>query len=82
MTGEGTGEQSASGAGDSGGPLFIKEKGALHLAGVTHGGSLIESKSGDMAKRSVYVDLNSESSKKWLEQMTAAKKLNFPDFKK
>lgn len=82
LSGEDTGEQSASGAGDSGGPLFIKDKGNFRLAGVTHGGSLIESKSGAIVKKSLYVDLNSESSKKWLSQMTSEKKLDFPDFKK
>lgn len=80
LGGESSGEYSASGAGDSGGPLFIKDAQGFKLAGTTHGGSL-EEDNGGLVKKSMYVNLNSESVSNWLKQVTAEKNLDFPDFK-
>lgn len=57
------GEFSASGAGDSGGPLYINDK----LAGITSGGGLAQTEEGFMVGVSLYVDLTSQSSIQFLE---------------
>lgn len=80
LGGESSGENSASGAGDSGGPLFIKDGKELKLAGTTHGGSL-EEDNGTLVKKSMYVDLSSETVSGWLKKVTTEKNLDFPDFK-
>jgi len=77
---------SASGAGDSGGPLFILEYGRWLLAGVTHGGSLqgnpqVETEAGltnAVQKRSVYVDINDATNKAWLISTVRDQMLHFP----
>jgi hypothetical protein len=71
-----SGNDSASGAGDSGGPLFVRIGGKLRIAAVTHGGSLV-SHEGDAAKRSIYVDLNSAFNRDWLSERLAEAGLSF-----
>ncbi|MEY4631801.1 MAG: Trypsin [Pseudomonadota bacterium] len=66
-----------SGAGDSGGPLFIELNGAWKLAGVTHGGGVVE-QGLSVAKSSIYVDLNSASIRSWFANIVEKEKLNFP----
>lgn len=80
LGGEDTGKNSASGAGDSGGPLFIKDGKELKIAATTHGGSLGED-GGELVKKSTYVDLSSSAVADWLGAVTKANNLNFPDFK-
>ncbi len=60
--GEKAGEYVGSGAGDSGGPLFVNGK----LAGVTSGGGLRTNRDGLEITVSFYVDINSSTSKKFL----------------
>jgi hypothetical protein len=67
LGGSASGEDSASGAGDSGGPLFVKISGKWQLAGITHGGSLVD-RDEDLGKRSIYLDLNSDMSSHWLKE--------------
>ena len=57
------GQQVSSGAGDSGGPLFINGR----LAGVTSGGGLRQTSSGPVAQ-SFYVDLTSSASRAFLSR--------------
>ena len=58
------GEFSASGSGDSGGPLFVDGQ----LAGVTSGGGVARTESGQEISVSKYVDLNSEESQDFLRR--------------
>lgn len=73
-----TGIDVASGAGDSGGPLFILEDGQPRIAGLTHGGSL-SVEDNEFRKNTMYVDLSSHIS--WLRQIVKGKALHFSDFK-
>ncbi len=77
---ESDGINSASGAGDSGGPLFITENGQPKIAGVTHGGTLGTGED-EFVKRSTYVDLSASHNMDWLKKIVKEKKLNFPDLK-
>ncbi len=63
-----SGVDSASGAGDSGGPLFILEDDSWHLAGVTRGGWLIEI-DGQGKKMSEYVDLWQQYHRDWFREL-------------
>ena len=63
------GEYSASGAGDSGGPLFIDGK----LAGITSGGGLAQTEDGYLVGVSLYVDLTSQSSEQFLQMYLDSK---------
>lgn len=76
--GESTGIKSASGAGDSGGPLFIFRFGRPYLAALTHGGSLT-TQDDEFSKRSIYVDLASPYNEAWLKQTVQSNRLNFPN---
>lgn len=67
----------ASGAGDSGGPLFSHSGDEWFLAGVTHGGGLVLSGDG-VEKASVYVNLNSVAVRPWLEAVIRKEGLSFP----
>lgn len=80
LGGEDSGENSASGAGDSGGPLFIADGKVLKIAATTHGGSLGED-GGELVKKSTYVDLSSPEVANWFSSVTKANDLPFPDFK-
>lgn len=72
------GINSASGAGDSGGPLFLMKNGKPRIAGVTHGGSL--GIDGDeFTKKSIYVDLYAPHNIDWLRATVKKHQLNFPD---
>jgi len=62
VQGEKAGELAASGAGDSGGPLFVNGK----LAGITSGGGLGQTQDGMDVAISFYVDLNSSISRAFL----------------
>lgn len=74
------GINSASGAGDSGGPLFVSENGQPKIAGVTHGGTLgIDEDT--FVKKSTYVDLSAPHNMDWLKKTVKEKNLNFPDLK-
>lgn len=75
------GINSASGAGDSGGPLFVKENGKYKLAGTTHGESL-GAKDDQFIKKSTYVDISSPYIVEWHKDLVAKENLNFPDFLK
>lgn len=70
LGGDTTGIDSASGSGDSGGPLLIKDSEnngtGFMLAGVTHGGYLKSSENGEIEKISVYVDLADPETASWL----------------
>jgi len=67
LGGESSGYESASGAGDSGGPLFVFRNGEWLIAGVTHGGNLIK-KDGRPMKRSIYVDIIDPQNSAWLRE--------------
>ena len=58
------GQWTASGSGDSGGPLFIRGQ----LAGITSGGGISQGDSGEFVSVSKYVDLNSEESQAFLAE--------------
>jgi len=75
--GESTGVNAASGAGDSGGPLFIFNNGRPRLAAVTHGGSLAVNED-EFSKRSIYVDLAAPHNVAWIQQTVKDNQLNFP----
>lgn len=62
VDGVAAGQYVSSGAGDSGGPLFVNDK----LAGVTSGGGLSHTQEGTDVAISRYVDLNSASSRAFL----------------
>jgi len=59
------GIDAVSGAGDSGGPLFVKVGDNWDVAGVTHGGGLLVV-DGILQKSSVYVNLNSQEVLTWI----------------
>jgi hypothetical protein len=71
------GIDAVSGAGDSGGPLFVEKNGRWLLAGVTHGGGLVE-RSKSVQKFSVYVNLNYFAVRDWLVEIVEQEKLDFP----
>lgn len=76
--GQDSGVDSASGAGDSGGPLFIVENGQAKLAATTHGGYLSGS-DGNLRKNSFYVDISSEYNLPWIKKMVSENNLSFPE---
>jgi len=85
LSGPGDGTEAASGSGDSGGPMFIKEASRWKLAGITHGGSLIDSTSLEegslepvLLKRSIYVDLFDPVNLNWLVSTVSQHQLDFP----
>ncbi len=73
-----SGLDSASGAGDSGGPMFIFIDGQPKLAATTHGGYLSGSE-GKLRKNSFYVDLSSEYNLPWIRKIVAEQNLSFPE---
>lgn len=77
ISGEPTGIGVVSGAGDSGGPLFLVKDGQPHLAAITHGGSLTV-QNNEMRKRSIYVDLTVSHNLEWLRAIVKEKNLRFP----
>ena len=58
------GDWTASGSGDSGGPLFIRGR----LAGITSGGGVMRDEEGNKLSISKYVDLNSQDSRNFLAE--------------
>jgi secreted trypsin-like serine protease len=64
MEGIEQGEWVASGAGDSGGPMFVGGQ----LVGVTSGGGLAQTEQGDYISVSHYVNLNSDESQSFLSE--------------
>lgn len=76
---DGTDEDSVSGSGDSGGPLFVEEDGRYLLAGVTHGGRL-SNQNGSLHKVSVYADLTADASLDWIKAAVRDHQLNVPGF--
>jgi len=79
LAGPGDGTMVASGAGDSGGPMYIAQQDRLLQVGVTHGGSLAQGPEG-LRKRSLYVDLRSDAVLNWLRDVVSQEALDFPQF--
>lgn len=73
-----SGLDSASGAGDSGGPMFVYINGQAKLAATTHGGYLSGTE-GKLRKNSFYVDLSSEFNLPWIRKIVAEQNLTFPE---
>ncbi|MFW7378906.1 MAG: trypsin-like serine protease [Oligoflexus sp.] len=71
--------ESVSGAGDSGGPLLVQDRGFTRLAGITHGGSLQRQEQG-LSKWSVYMDITAEHSLDWIQETVDKHALDFPGF--
>lgn len=76
--GQDSGADSASGAGDSGGPLFIVENGQAKLAATTHGGYLSGTED-KLRKNSFYVDISSHYNLPWIKKVVEENNLSFPE---
>jgi hypothetical protein len=74
------GIDAVSGAGDSGGPLFIRAANKWAIAGVTHGGGL-QLVDSDLHKYSIYVDLNSTDVLSWIHATIKEQKLIVPSIR-
>lgn len=70
---------STSGSGDSGGPLLVFDQGQPRLAGITHGGTLLNHEN-EISKWSIYVDITAAHSSHWIQETVLLNQLNFPGY--